>query len=135
MHNIKSIKQALEKIYGGGSVVTYYGGTALDDRKQAIELFQSNDNNVRFFVGNQMTAGYGITLTNANQVIYYSNSYDLEKRLQSEDRAHRIGQINKVTYYDLTAKDTIDEKIVKTLCSKLDLAQQVLGDGYQSWLN
>jgi len=135
VHNIKSIKQALEKIYGGGSVVTYYGGTALDDRKQAIELFQSNDNNVRFFVGNQMTAGYGITLTNANQVIYYSNSFDLEKRLQSEDRAHRIGQINKVTYYDLTAKDTIDEKIVKTLCSKLDLAQQVLGDGYQSWLN
>jgi len=82
-----------------------------------------------------MTAGYGITLTEANNVIYYSNSFDLEKRLQSEDRAHRIGQVNKVTYYDLTAKDTIDEKIVKTLCSKHDLAKQVLGDGYQSWLS
>ena len=82
-----------------------------------------------------MTAGYGITLTSANNVIYYSNSFDLEKRLQSEDRAHRIGQNDKVTYYDLTVKDTIDEKIVKTLCAKLDLAQQVLGDGFQSWLN
>ena len=53
----------------------------------------------------------------------------------SHDRAFRIGQVNKVTYYDLTAKDTIDEKIVKTLCSKHDLAKQVLGDGYQSWLS
>ncbi len=135
VHNIKAIKEVLEKTYGGGSVVSYYGSTGLDDRKQAIELFQSQESDVRFFVGNQMTAGYGITLTSANNVIYYSNSFDLEKRLQSEDRAHRIGQNDKVTYYDLTVKDTIDEKIVKTLCAKLDLAQQVLGDGFQSWLN
>mgnify|MGYP003121506633 FL=1 len=135
IHNIERITEALKKVYGGDSVVSYYGSTNLDDRKEAIKLFQSEQEHPRFFVGNQMTAGYGITLTEANNVIYYSNSFDLEKRLQSEDRAHRIGQVNKVTYYDLTAKDTIDEKIVKTLCSKHDLAKQVLGDGYQSWLS
>ena len=52
---------------------------------------------IRFFIGNTQTGGYGITLTEASTVIYYSNNYDLEKRLQSEDRAHRIGQ-KKVGY-------------------------------------
>jgi SNF2 family DNA or RNA helicase len=86
-------------------------------------------------VGNTQTGGYGITLTEAKNVIYYSNNFDLEKRLQSEDRAHRIGQVNKVTYVDLVAKDTVDEKIVDALRNKLDLAQEVLGDDkWQNWL-
>ena len=135
VHNIEKITKALQKEYGGASVVSYYGDTDLDHRKSAIKEFQSDNEYPRFFVGNQMTAGYGITLTKANNVIYYSNSFDLEKRLQSEDRAHRIGQENKVTYYDLTTKDTIDEKIVKSLRAKHDLAKQVLGDGFQAWLS
>ena len=73
--------------------------------------------------------------TEANTVIYHSNNYDLEKRLQSEDRAHRIGQTNKVTYIDLVAKGTVDEKIVKALRNKLDLAQEVLGDEkWKDWI-
>ena len=87
-------------------------------------------------VGNTQTGGYGITLTEAQNVIYYSNNFDLEKRLQSEDRAHRIGQKNNVTYVDLVAKDTVDEKIVTALRSKLDLAQEVLGDEkWENWLS
>ena len=58
--------------------------------------FKDNDK-VRFFVGTPQTGGYGITLVQASTVIYYSNGYDLEKRMQSEDRAHRIGQKKKVT--------------------------------------
>ena len=74
-------------------------------------------------------------MTAANTVIYFSNNYDLEKRLQSEDRAHRIGQTNKVTYIDIVCKDTVDEKIVKALRSKLNLAQTVLGeDAWENWL-
>ena len=79
--------------------------------------------------------GYGITLTAANTVIYYSNSYDLEIRLQSEDRAHRIGQTNKVTYVDIISPDTVDEKILKALKEKINLAQQVLGEDVRSWLS
>jgi SNF2 family DNA or RNA helicase len=74
-------------------------------------------------------------LTAANTVVYYSNNYDLEKRLQSEDRAHRIGQTNKVTYIDIVCKETVDEKIVVALRSKLNLAQTVLGeDTWKDWL-
>jgi len=67
-------------------------------------------------------------------VIYYSNSYDLEIRLQSEDRAHRIGQSNKVTYIDLVSPDTIDEKILAALRNKIDIAGAVLGEDAKDWL-
>ena len=67
-------------------------------------------------------------------MIYYSNGYDLEKRLQSEDRAHRIGQKKNVTYIDIIAEDTIDEKIVEALRSKIDIASQVMGEELKEWI-
>jgi len=76
----------------------------------------------------------GITLTASSTVIYYSNSYNLEHRIQSEDRAHRIGQANRVTYVDLICPKTVDEKIVKALRSKKQLAGRILGDDWQSWI-
>ena len=85
-------------------------------------------------MGHPKTGGYGLTLTAANTVIYYSNSYDLELRLQSEDRAHRISQINKVTYIDLMSPKTIDEKIVKSLRDKINIANQILGESAREWL-
>ena len=81
-----------------------------------------------FLVGTPQTGGYGITLTAASNVIYYSNGYDLEKRLQSEDRAHRIGQKRNVTYIDILAEDTVDQKIVKALRKKINIASQVMGE-------
>ena len=116
------------------SVVTYYGDTSTEDRQKAIEEFQDKDGDVRFFVGNPKTGGYGITLTAANTVVYYSNNYDLEKRLQSEDRAHRIGQTGSVTYVDLIAEETIDEKIVKALRKKIDIANEIMGEELKDWI-
>jgi SNF2 family DNA or RNA helicase len=78
------------------------------------------------FVGTPHAGGYGITLTAARAVLYYSNSYDLEKRLQSEDRAHRIGQTRSVLYVDLVARGTVDEKILEVLQRKLSLANLVM---------
>ena len=85
-------------------------------------------------MGNTQTAGYGLTLTAASNVIYYSNNYDLEKRLQSEDRAHRIGQHKPVTYVDLIAEKTVDEKILKALKKKINIASTVMGDTVQDWI-
>jgi len=73
-------------------------------------------------------------LTAAQTMIYYSNSYDLEIRLQSEDRAHRIGQKGTVTYIDLMAPNTIDEKIISALRDKIDIAGKVLGENAKQWL-
>lgn len=133
-HNIEAIYLALQKVYGMDSVGTYYGETTEEKRQSTLARFQDPKDDLRFFVGNPATGGYGITLTAATTVIYYSNSFDLEKRLQSEDRAHRIGQKNNVTYIDLIARDTIDEKIVHALRDKIDIATRVLGEETRKWL-
>ena len=117
-HDIQRIADALRGRFGPEAVATYYGGTPQEERQEIVQRFQNRSDPLRFFVGQPKTGGYGITLTAANTVIYYSNSYDLEIRLQSEDRAHRIGQANKVTYIDLVAPNTIDEKILTALAGK-----------------
>jgi len=116
----------LDGKYGKGSAVAYHGGTSDADRKTAIERFQHG--NARFFVSNPSVGGYGITLTNCHNVVYFSNGFKSESRMQSEDRCHRIGQANKVTYTDLVCRDTIDERVLRALASKRDLAECVLGD-------
>jgi SNF2 family DNA or RNA helicase len=133
-HDIKQIAEALRDRFGPDSVATYYGATPQDERQEIVNAFQEPESPLRFFVGQPKTGGYGITLTAANTVIYFSNSYDLEIRLQSEDRAHRIGQTNKVTYIDLVSPGTIDEKILQALRDKVDIAGQVLREDTKSWL-
>ena len=129
----KIVDEITEKKYGPGSVVDYYGLTPQEDRQDNIRKFQNNSN-CRFLIGTPQTGGYGITLTQANTVIYYSNGYDLEKRLQSEDRAHRIGQKKTVTYIDLICEDTVDEKIVKALRDKINIASEVMGEELKDWI-
>jgi SNF2 family DNA or RNA helicase len=131
--DIKDIIKEIVKVYGPGSVVDYYGLTPQSERQDNIRKFQ-DDPKCRFLVGTPATGGYGITLTAANTVIYYSNGYDLEKRLQSEDRAHRIGQKKNVTYVDIIAEDTVDEKIVKALRKKINIASEVLGEELRDWI-
>jgi len=133
-HDIQQISSALRDRFGPEAVATYYGATPQDERQEIVNKFQDKGSPLRFFVGQPRTGGYGITLTAANTMIYYSNSYDLEIRLQSEDRAHRIGQANKVTYIDLVSPNTIDEKILKALRGKIDLAGKVLGEEVRDWL-
>jgi SNF2 family DNA or RNA helicase len=131
--DITNIIESIVKVYGPGSVVDYYGLTPQEERQDNIRKFQK-DTECRFIVGTPQTGGYGITLTQANTVIYYSNGYDLEKRLQSEDRAHRIGQNKNVTYVDIICEDTIDEKIVKALRDKINIASEVLGEDLKEWI-
>ena len=134
VYDIETIVKEIQKKYGQDSVVQYYGAINSEERQKGIERFQDPNSPVRFFIGNPQTGGYGITLTAASTVIYYSNGYDLEKRLQSEDRAHRIGQKKSVTYIDLIAEKTIDEKIVKALRKKIDIASEIMGEELKDWI-
>jgi SNF2 family DNA or RNA helicase len=134
IHNIEQIAEAIRKEYGKDSVVTMYGATDVEDRKNVVDLFQ-NDPNTKFFIGNPTVGGYGLTLHAASYVIYFSNNYNLEVRLQSEDRAHRIGQTKNVLYIDIIAEDTVDEKIVSALDKKLSLSAKTLGEEIKTWLN
>lgn len=135
--DIELVREALEK--DGFKVVTYHGGTSTEDRAEAIYRFQgeragpggatdycSPDQQAEVFLGTEHAGGYGITLTAADMVIYYSNGFDLEKRLQSEDRAHRIGQTRSVTYIDMVARGTVDEKVITALKKKEQLANIIM---------
>ena len=132
-HDIQRIYSALRDCFGPEAVALYFGDTAQDMRQDTVDRFQDPKDPLRFFVGQPRTGGFGITLTAAMTVIYFSNSYDLEIRLQSEDRAHRIGQNNPVTYIDLVSPDTLDEKILTALKSKVNLAETVLGEETRQW--
>ena len=132
-HDIATIVKEIEKEYPG-SVMTYYGDTTSDDRQKAIKEIQNPESKVRFLVGTPQTGGYGITLTGASTMIYYSNGYDLEKRLQSEARIDRIGQEKPMTYIDILAEDTIDEKIVKALRKKVNIATEIMGEELKAWI-
>jgi len=132
-HDIATIVREIEKEYPG-SVMTYYGDTTVEDRQKAIKEIQNPESKVRFLVGTPQTAGYGITLTGASTMIYYSNGYDLEKRQQSEARIDRIGQKKPMTYIDILAEDTIDEKIVKALRKKVNIATEIMGEKLKAWI-
>ena len=113
--------------------MTYYGLTPQDERQNNIKKFQS-DPKCRFLVGTPSTGGYGITLTAANTVIYYSNGYDLEKRQQSEARIDRIGQEKPMTYIDIICEDTVDDRIVKALRKKINIATEIMGEQLKDWI-
>ena len=124
----------LSKKYGNNTVVTYFGDTSTDDRQKAIKKIQDKESPVRFIIGTPQTGGYGITLTGASTMIYYSNGYDLEKRMQSEARINRIGQEKPMTYIDIMAEDTIDDKIVKSLRNKVNIATEIMGEELKAWI-
>ena len=127
------LKKKLAETYGVDSVVSIYGKDSVDVRNQAVEKFQ-NKEECRFLVGNPTVGGYGLTLTAAKYVIYFSNSYNLEVRQQSEDRAHRIGQKSQVTYIDIICRDTIDQMVLHNLENKIELSAKTLGEQVQKWL-
>jgi SNF2 family DNA or RNA helicase len=133
-HDIQSIVAMLQKKYGKDAAAGYFGDTSDDERARILRDFQNPTHPLKFFVGNPATAGYGLTLTEANLVVYYANDFNLETRIQSEDRAHRIGQKNPVTYVDLISEGTIDERIVKALRAKIDIGAKVLGEEAREWL-
>lgn len=129
--DIRQIKEAIVGEYGPHMTVEYHGGVKQLDRERGIREFQAGQ--ARFFLGTPATGAHGITLTTGTMVIYYSNSNNLELRLQSEDRTHRAGQRNVVTYIDLVSPDTVDEKILYALRNKLDMASLIQKDGWQKW--
>ena len=133
-YDIKNIVETVSKKYGENSVVTYYGDTSTDDRQKAIKKIQDPKSPVRFIVGTPQTGGYGITLTGASTMIYYSNGYDLEKRQQSEARIDRIGQEKPMTYIDIIAEGTVDDKIVQSLRKKVNIATEIMGEELKEWI-
>lgn len=132
-HDVLRVTSTLRAAYPAASIAQYYGPTGTAERSAILEQFQAGQTD--YFVGTVQTGGFGITLTASSNVIYYSNTFDLEHRLQSEDRTHRDGQHHPVNYVDLVTPGTVEDRILKTLREKKNVADAVMGDGMREWLN
>lgn len=121
---IRSIETLLERIPGSLAI---YGGTPASERQEIAARFQG-DQDVRVLIANPSAAGTGFTLTAASFTIYESLSWRYDHYAQSQDRNHRIGQTEPVTYMRLLSADTIEEAIVLALERKSALARSLLGD-------
>jgi SNF2 family DNA or RNA helicase len=117
-----------------GKTAVRYDGSVDEDQAERNKLaFQRGD--AQWFIGTAAKGGPGLTLTQAKVMVYYSNSFKLIDRLQSEDRCHRAGMDeHPVTYIDVVANGTVDEKIVENLRGKRDIAQLIQGDEWKEWI-
>lgn len=129
---ITDIVDILEAL-GPENCYAYYGAIDSRAREEAVAGFQAGKR--RFFVGQPGAGGVGLTLTAASTMIYYSNTFRLYDRLQSEDRAHRIGQHRTVVYIDLETPGTVDTKVIASLRAKKDVADAITGDPDAGWLD
>jgi SNF2 family DNA or RNA helicase len=129
---IEKITAALQDEYGKDAVATYYGGNA-KDRGDDETRFKT-DARCRFMVATPASGGLGLNWQVANLVIYAANGWDLAQRLQSEDRTHRKGQTESVTYVDITTRGTVEEKIIRALRNKMDLSTTLTGEQLRKWL-
>ena len=116
------IKKRFEEENISSYVIT--GSTSKEKRIKLVNDFNNDDTNV--FLISLKAGGTGLNLVGADIVIHYDPWWNFAAQNQATDRAHRIGQKNKVTVYRLIAKGTIEEKIVKLQESKKDLADRVL---------
>lgn len=115
----------------GDKCVRYDGQVKDNERARAKLAFQRGDK--QFFIASNAGAE-GQTLVGSKTMVFYSNDFQIIKRLQKEDRQHRIGQTDSVLYIDIVAENTVDEYIVETLVRKHDIVTQVLQDTVREWL-
>lgn len=124
-HDLDVICHMLAENYGEDSVVEFSGRKNTAEKEEALSQFR---NGARFFVATASSGGYGLTLNEASYVVYYNNTFKYSDRLQSEDRCHRIGQTNPVTYVDLCTMQTIDERIMNCIKEKKDVLHDFQAD-------
>ncbi len=132
---LEDLIEGIAKKFGPQSVAGFYGATKEDRREEIKEQFQDPDSELRFFVANPQTGGAGLTLTAAATAFYVTNSFNLEHRIQSEARIHRISQLLSTLYTDFVAPGTVEMKVREALVVKKQTATQALGESWEEWIH
>lgn len=103
-----------------------HGRMNIEDRNRSVDIFKSGKSNVLF--ATPQSAKEGLTLTIANNVIFYDRGFNLDDYLQAQDRIHRISQTKDCNIYNLMIKDSIDKWIDVLLQAKQNAAFLAQGD-------
>jgi hypothetical protein len=131
-HDVRKVSKALAEEYGPRSVARFWGGntaTREDEEKKFV-----SEPECRFMVATPSAGGRGRTWHVADLVVYYSNTDNLEHRDQSEQRAMGMTKSRQVDFVDMIVRGTVEEKIINSLRSKIDMASIITGDNYKEWL-
>lgn len=130
----RSIQELVDALVGeyGSETVLRFDGTTKDPTAVSVR-FQDLNDPARFIVSNQQKGARGNTWTAAELVLYFSNLYDNELREQSEDRPHRDGLTHAVSYQDVRAKGTEDEKVSAALVAKKSIAEMLRDGSWREW--
>jgi hypothetical protein len=120
---ISAIVTELSAKYGADQVAQYWG--QIDEEERERERLRFQEKKKRFFVSNQMTGGMGLDLSTAEVVIYYSNTFSLIEREQSEERPYGPKIKHSVLYIDLVCEDSIDEHVLASLNEKRNFSEYV----------
>ena len=116
IHDIDEITNAL----GKENCAEYTGRLSEKERRLQVQEFKGKK---RFFIATPSSGGHGLTLNEASFVIFYNNTFKYSERIQAEDRCHRIGQEEKVTYVDICCRGSLDEKILSALRDKKSVVE------------
>jgi SNF2 family DNA or RNA helicase len=130
--NVKRITDMILAKYGPLSVARFWGGNE-KTREAEEKLFKTNPK-CRFMVATAAAGGRGRTWDMADTIIYYSNTFSLEHRMQSEERAQAVGKTQSVGVFDLITPHTVEEKIIDTLRAKMELSNAITGDDWKQWI-
>jgi len=125
--------EALAARYAAHGAASLYGETPAPERQDLAARFQS-DSTMRVLVANPAAAGVGFTLTAASYAINETLTLSYDLYAQSQDRNHRIGQRNPVTYIRLIADGTVEQGVLEALSRKAQMAGDVLGDAASTML-
>lgn len=131
-HDVRLVSDFLRRKHGDRSVAQFWGGNNAT-RETDNRRFQE-DPSCRYMVATPSAGGRGRNWSVADLMIYYSNTENLEHRDQSEERASSVGQEDRVTVVDLITRGTIEEKIVKSLREKINMAGSITGDSWRQWV-
>jgi len=130
--NVKRITKAIQKVYGIDSVANFWGGNA--DQREADEARFKTLSHCRFMVATAAAGGRGRTWDVADTIIYYSNTFSLEHRMQSEERTQAVGKKKSVGIFDLRCPGTVEDKIIDALRNKIELSNAITGDAWREWI-
>lgn len=131
---LEHLYEEIRKNFDVRKVGRYFGGVKDDEREDTVRRFQDPEDPLQWIVANQQSLGYGRTLTRGKENHYVSNGYNLEHRLQSEDRTMRLGQDEAVLYNDYYTPGTVNERIYVNLRGKKNMMAEILGTPLSAWI-
>ena len=123
---VKNVDYLYEKYKDKYGAVRFYGALGLADRDKAVKEFK--EGGAKIFIATPQSAKEGLTLTVANNAIFYDRSFSLDDYLQAQDRIHRISQEKECHIYNIMIRGSIDEWVNSLLAAKSKAAALTQSD-------